>query len=71
MKLRALGQDVHFGKGFGVIRGLDRAAFSTEDLTLAYMGLQSYIAEQRGRQDKRGNMLGKSQVVAAFIMLCG
>ncbi|EGO52564.1 hypothetical protein NEUTE1DRAFT_91003 [Neurospora tetrasperma FGSC 2508] len=57
LKLRALGQDVHFGKGFSVIRGLDRAAFSVEDLTLAYMGLQSYIAEQRGRQDKRGNML--------------
>jgi hypothetical protein len=41
-----------------VIRGLNPANYSVEDLTLAYLGVQSYIAEQRGRQDKRGNMLG-------------
>ncbi|KAK4097516.1 Clavaminate synthase-like protein [Parathielavia hyrcaniae] len=56
-KLRALSRDVHSGRGFCVIRGLDPASYSVEDLTLAYLGVQSYIAEQRGRQDKRGNML--------------
>jgi hypothetical protein len=58
-KLKALSGDVHSGKGFCVIRGIDPATYSVEDLTLAYLGVQSYIAEQRGRQDKRGNMLGQ------------
>ncbi|KAL2165507.1 hypothetical protein VTH06DRAFT_807 [Thermothelomyces fergusii] len=56
-KLRELSDDVHNGKGFCVIRGIDPALYSVEDLTLIYLGVQSYIAEQRGRQDKRGNML--------------
>lgn len=58
-KLLALSHDVHSGKGFCVIRGLNPAAYTVEDLTLVYLGVQSYIAEQRGRQDKRGNMLGE------------
>lgn len=58
-KLRELSRDVHSGKGFCVIRGLEPAAYSVEDLTLAYLGVQSYIAEQRGRQDERGNMIGQ------------
>lgn len=58
-KLLELSRDVHTGKGFCVIRGLNPAAYTVEDLTLVYLGVQSYIAEQRGRQDKRGNMLGE------------
>lgn len=58
-KLRELSRDIHNGRGFCVIRGINPANYSVEDLTLAYLGVQSYIAEQRGRQDKRGNMLGK------------
>jgi hypothetical protein len=57
-ELEDLSRDVHHGKGFCVIRGIDPTAYSVEDLTLVYLGIQSYIAEQRGRQDKRGNMLG-------------
>ncbi|KAK4153400.1 hypothetical protein C8A00DRAFT_15390 [Chaetomidium leptoderma] len=56
-KLKELSSDVHSGRGFCVIRGINPASYSVEDLTLAYLGVQSYIAEQRGRQDKRGNML--------------
>lgn len=48
------------GKGFCVVRGIDPNAYAVEDLTLVYLGVQSYIADQRGRQDKRGNMLGMS-----------
>lgn len=58
-KLKELSRDVHRGRGFCVIRGLDPASFRVEDLMLAYLGVQSYIAEQRGRQDKRGNMFGQ------------
>lgn len=57
-KLKAMSGDIHDGKGFGVLRGIDPASWSVEDLTLVYLGIQSHVAEQRGRQDKRGNMLG-------------
>ncbi|VBB71650.1 Putative protein of unknown function [Podospora comata] len=56
-KLEKLSREVHNGKGFSVIRGLKPASYPVEDLSLVYLGLSSYIAEQRGRQDKRGNML--------------
>ena len=48
------------GKGFCVVRGIDPNMYAVEDLTLVYLGVQSYIADRRGRQDKRGNMLGTS-----------
>lgn len=57
-QLRILRQDIYNGKGFGVIRGLCPQRYSVEDLTILYLGLQSYIANQRGRQDEKGNMLG-------------
>ncbi|KAK5663657.1 hypothetical protein OQA88_4088 [Cercophora sp. LCS_1] len=56
-KLKGLSRDIHHGRGFGMVRGIEPASLSVEDLTLVYLGIQSYIAEQRGRQDKRGNML--------------
>lgn len=51
--------DIHEGKGFGLVRGLNPLDYSAEDLTMIYLGVQSYIANLRGRQDKEGNMLGK------------
>ncbi|KAK3986710.1 hypothetical protein QBC44DRAFT_247637 [Cladorrhinum sp. PSN332] len=57
LKLADLSRDIHNGQGVAVIRGLDPASFSVEDLTMIYLGVSSYIAEHRGRQDKRGNML--------------
>ncbi|SPQ17856.1 bfe5bfca-34d7-4bdd-97d5-e3807ddf06a2 [Thermothielavioides terrestris] len=56
-KLKELSRDVHDGRGFCLVRGIDPSSYCVEDLTLVYLGIQSYIAEQRGRQDKRGNML--------------
>ncbi|KAK0706127.1 hypothetical protein B0T26DRAFT_654883 [Lasiosphaeria miniovina] len=49
--------DVHRGKGFAVVRGIDPNAFSPEDNTLIFLGISSYIGAQRGRQDEDGNML--------------
>jgi len=57
-KLYALRDDIHDGIGIGLVRGVNPAMYSVEDLTLVYLGIQSYIAEQRGCQDRRGNMLG-------------
>ncbi|RKU42713.1 hypothetical protein DL546_002986 [Coniochaeta pulveracea] len=57
LKLNLLSLDVHRGKGFCVVRGIDPRCYSVEDLTLVYLAVQAYVAKQRGRQDKRGNML--------------
>ncbi|KAK4164255.1 hypothetical protein QBC43DRAFT_318445 [Cladorrhinum sp. PSN259] len=57
LKLLDLSHDIHNGHGVAVIRGIDPASFAVEDLTMVYLGVSSYIAENRGRQDKRGNML--------------
>ncbi|KAG6298545.1 hypothetical protein E4U09_000740 [Claviceps aff. purpurea] len=55
--LNHLQNEIHNGKGFGLIRGLEPQKYSVEDLTTIYLGLQSYIADLQGRQDKKGNML--------------
>ena len=59
-KLHDVAMDVHGGRGFAVIRGLDATKYAVEDITILYLGIQSYIAEERGRQDSRGNMLGET-----------
>ncbi|KID66666.1 Taurine catabolism dioxygenase TauD/TfdA, partial [Metarhizium hybridum] len=56
-KLFDLQRDIYCGKGFGLVRGLDPQRYSVEDLTTIYMGIQCYIANLQGRQDKKGNML--------------
>ncbi|KAH9902203.1 Clavaminate synthase-like protein [Xylariomycetidae sp. FL2044] len=56
-KLEQLGQDLYHGKGLFVIRGVKPDDHSVEDQTIIWLGIQAYIADQRGRQDHRGNML--------------
>lgn len=58
LKLAGISQELHAGRGFSVIRGLEPARYSVEDLTTVWLGIQAYIAELRGRQDHRGNILG-------------
>jgi len=59
-KLLRVAKDVHYGKGFAVIRGLRPDDFSAEDNALLFLGVSSYIGAKRGRQDEEGNMMGKS-----------
>ncbi|QUC17916.1 uncharacterized protein UV8b_02157 [Ustilaginoidea virens] len=56
-ELTNLGRAIHSGRGFALVRGLNPQKMSVEDLTTVYMGIQSYMADQQGRQDKKGNML--------------
>lgn len=49
--------DVHEGRGFAIIRGLDPCKFSAEDNAIVFLGVASYIGEQRGVQDKKGSVL--------------
>lgn len=48
------------GRGFVVIRGLEASKYTVEDSVTVFLGVASYIAEKRGRQDRKGNMLCKS-----------
>jgi hypothetical protein len=57
-RLRAFAQDLYHGKGLVLLRGLDQKAHSVEDGMVIFLGIQAYIAEQRARQDVRGNMIG-------------
>lgn len=65
-RLDQVSQDIHSGRGFGLVRGLDPKKYSVEDLTLLHLGIQSHIADTQGRQDKKGNMLGWSCPRLAF-----
>ncbi|KAI1374137.1 Clavaminate synthase-like protein [Hypoxylon crocopeplum] len=56
-KLDQLSQDIHNGKGLCVVRGINPEDYIVEDLTIVWLGIQAYIADQRGCQDHRGNML--------------
>jgi hypothetical protein len=49
--------DLYDGKGFGIVRGLNPDDYTLSDLTIVYLGITSYIAEVRGKQDQRGSML--------------
>lgn len=61
--------DIYQGKGFAVLRGLDAKKYSKEDMTTIYLGVQAHIANRFGRQDKKGNMLGKRGSGRAQFML--
>ncbi|KAK3934286.1 putative taurine catabolism dioxygenase TauD [Diplogelasinospora grovesii] len=50
-------QDVYEGRGFSIVRGLKPEDYELEDLTVIYLGISSYVAERRGKQDQRGSML--------------
>jgi len=52
-----LSVDLHDGKGFFLIRGLDYSKYTVEDNTIIFLGIQSFVAEKRARQDHLGNMI--------------
>ncbi|KAK0732060.1 hypothetical protein B0H67DRAFT_93173 [Lasiosphaeris hirsuta] len=56
-KLLRIRDDVYQGRGFATLRGLDVHAFSDVDLLTVYLGLSSYVAEVRGKQNHKGSML--------------
>jgi hypothetical protein len=63
-RLKKLCYEIHNGKGFGLVRGLDPANFTVEDGMTVFLGIQSYIAEERAQQDSKGNMVGKYSLAA-------
>lgn len=59
-RLGACAEAVHLGRGFCIVRGLEMSKFSMPDSVVVFLGIASHIAEKRGLQDRKGNMLCKS-----------
>jgi len=57
-RLLQTAQEVHQGRGFAVLRGLDPSKYSLADNVILYAGIASYIGNKRGLQDRSGNVLG-------------
>jgi hypothetical protein len=58
--LADLSTDIHTGKGFCVLRGLDPSRYTAEDNILLFLGISSYIGARRGRQSCWGEMISKA-----------
>jgi hypothetical protein len=50
--------ELHQGRGFIVLRGLNPQNYNEEDNVLAFTGVSSYIAEKKGMQDDAGSIFG-------------
>ncbi|CZT46072.1 uncharacterized protein RSE6_06450 [Rhynchosporium secalis] len=48
---------IYHGRGFVIIRGLDPDAYTSLDFAVVFLGISSYIAERRGKQDQRRSMM--------------
>ena len=57
--LEAKTLDLHDGKGFFAIRGIDNGKYSIEDNVLIFLGISSYVGDKRAKQDDNGNIIGK------------
>jgi hypothetical protein len=71
-RLQALAVELHSGRGFFVLRGLDPKLYTGEQNAIIFIGISSYIGETRGRQDMEGKMLGeycKSSVVKCSLLI--
>jgi hypothetical protein len=58
--------DVHQGRGFAIVRGMDPRKHTAEDNMAIFLGISNYIGEQRGIQDKRGTMLSRMPPLSVF-----
>ncbi|KAL7809491.1 hypothetical protein V8C26DRAFT_423159 [Trichoderma gracile] len=56
-RLAQCAEAIHDQRGFFVLRGLGGSKYSVEDSTTIYLGIASYIADKRGLQDRKGNVL--------------
>lgn len=55
-KLQKAAVDLHLGRGFVAIRGLNSHECTTEENVIIFQGIASYIAATKGRQSEDGEM---------------
>ena len=58
-RIAMIASQLDFGCGFFVLRGFEPRNYSSDENIILYAGIASYVADKRGRQDERGNMLCK------------
>ncbi|KAH8422310.1 TauD/TfdA family dioxygenase [Aspergillus melleus] len=63
-ELRSLSQELHAGRGFFVLRGLDLDRYSREDNIIIYSGVSSHVGNIRGRQEDQRFSNGTSVVIS-------
>lgn len=63
--LLAIRNEVYTGIGFALLRGLRLNAYDPTERVVVFLGLSSYIAEERGPQDRYGTMLSKLKDINA------
>ncbi|KAL2268901.1 hypothetical protein VTJ83DRAFT_3747 [Remersonia thermophila] len=56
-QLERASHQVHQGQGFAIVRGPNPQNYTAEDNVIIFLGISSYLGEQRGVQDKKGSML--------------
>ena len=55
--LQEVTKDLHTGRGLTIIRGLVPTKYTPWENVVIFAGISSYLGEQRGCQDRYGNML--------------
>ncbi|CAL00422.1 hypothetical protein AnigIFM59636_007718 [Aspergillus niger] len=62
--LRSLSKDLHTGRGFFILRGLNVDRYTREENIIIYCGVSAYVANLRGRQQDPHFTNGKSLVIS-------
>lgn len=55
--LSRIQNQVYAGRGFAVVRGLQIDSYDARERAVVFLGISSYIAEERGAQDRFGTMI--------------
>ncbi|CAI4215290.1 unnamed protein product [Parascedosporium putredinis] len=56
-RLVEIRNDVYYGRGFAILRGLDVDSFDNDNGITVSLGITSYVAPTRGKQNQRGDMI--------------
>lgn len=70
--LEQCAQEVHRGSGFCIVRGLNPSKYTPEDNIVLFLALASYIGDQRGIQNAKGDVLCRlptSYHLSMFLLL--
>ena len=59
IRLSEIRDNIYDGIGAKTIRGLQVGKYTPGDLAVIFLGISSYIAEQRGLQDRDCNMISR------------
>lgn len=54
-----MSEELHTGCGVVILRGLKPKLYTPWENVILFAGVSSYLGEQRGCQDKYGNMLSE------------